>query len=171
MRVAKKLIYWDTCIFLAWLKNEPNKLSVVEGMEETAKAVDNKRVHLVTSVVTITEVLEGRLTAEQSKLFQKFFYRKNVHRINLDIRIATLSHEIRNYYDQQSILLGTPDCQHLATAIINNVDEFHTLDGSGKNSKKKGKLIPLSGIVAGKYKLKICEPYAKQGSLLTGLPL
>lgn len=167
MKAAKRLIYWDTCIFLAWLKNEPNERGIVEGMEETARDVDNNKIHLVTSVVTITEVLQGRLTPVQSKLFQAFFGRKNVHRVNLDIRIATLSHEIRDYYDQQGTVLSTPDSQHLATAIINNVDEFHTLDGAGK--KKKGKLIPLSGNIAGKYNLRICEPYSKQGNLLTGL--
>jgi hypothetical protein len=55
----------------------------------------------------------------------------------------------------------------LATAIIHKVDAFYTLDGSGK--RKKGTLLPLNGIVAGKYALKILKPQAPQGSLFTGM--
>lgn len=167
MRAVKEIKYWDSCIFLAWLKNEANELIVVEGMEETAKDVDSGTIHLVTSVVTITEVLQGRLDISQKKLFDDFFKRKNVHRVELTLRTATLSHEIRDYYDQQGTVLSTPDCQHLATAIIYKANEFHTLDGSGK--KKKGKLVPLSGKIAGKYNLTICQPYSTQGNLFAGI--
>ena len=168
MKGSKPLKYWDSCIFIAWLKNEPNDQSVIDGMEETVRQVDSGKIRLLTSVVTLTEILEGHMTPDQFKQFQDFFKRKNVQMANHDQRIGTLSQEIRNYHLQQNVKLSTPDCLHLATAIIHNANEFHTLDGSGK--KKTGKLIPLSGNVAGKYKLKICEPYAAQGSLLTQLP-
>ncbi|MGH9898498.1 MAG: type II toxin-antitoxin system VapC family toxin [Pyrinomonadaceae bacterium] len=164
MAAGKRKIYWDACVFLAWLNNEPQiDISVTEGMEKVVKLVDANKVTLMTSVVTRTELLDNRMSAEVKTNFDSLFNRRNVVMITLDLRISDLSHEIRDYYDRQGIKLGTSDCQHLATAILYMADEFHTLDGSGK--KKKGKLLPLNGIVAGKYKLRICQPNAEQDTL------
>jgi hypothetical protein len=63
--------------------------------------------------------------------------------------------------------LGSPDCVHLATAIIYQADVFYTLDGGGKRGKAND-LLPLNGNVAG-YPLTIRKPLASQGSLLIGL--
>lgn len=87
--------------------------------------------------------------------------------MDVNPRVSEKSHFIRDYYDQKGIKLSSPDTIQLATAIIFNAEEFHTFDGSGK--KRNGDLLPLSGNVAG-HKLKICVPYAQQGSLLTGVP-
>lgn len=167
MANINKKIYWDACIFLAWINDEPNELSVVEGIEEMVQDVDSNRVKLITSVVTRTELLDSRMDSEGRKRFDKLFKRRNVVMINLDHRISDLSHDIRDYHDQKGDKLTTPDCQHLATAIIHDVDAFYTLDGSGK--KKNGRLLPLNGNVAGKFKLKILKPHASQTNLFTGL--
>lgn len=169
MPASKRKVYWDACVFLAWLYDEPNDASVIEGMEAIVKQVDANEITLITSVVTRTEILEGRMTAEVKKKFDSLFNRRNVVMINLDHRISDLSHEIRNFYDRQGNTLSTNDCHHLATAIIHNADEFQTLDGSGK--KKKGKLLPISGNIADKYPLKIVVPSTVQPSLFTGVKL
>ena len=94
--------------------------------------------------------------------FDDLFKRRNVVWINHDEPVSKLSHDIRDYYDQQGVKLSSADSVHLASAIIYNVNIFHTLDGSGK--KKKGKLIPLNGNVAG-HRLTIERPYKRQLSL------
>lgn len=160
MPANKRKVYWDACVFLAWLYDEPNDVGVIEGMEDIVNQVDSGKITLITSIVTRTEILESRMTPEVKKKFDAFFQRKNVVMINLDHRIGDLSHEIRAFYDAQGVVLGSNDCHHLATAIIHDAGEFQTLDGSGK--KKKGKLIPLSGMVADKYPLKICAPNTPQ---------
>ena len=165
MPAKKRKIYWDACVFLAWLYDEQNDVSVIEGMEEIVKQVDANEITLITSVVTRTEILEGRMNPDVKKKFDSLFNRRNVVMINLDHRISDLSHEIRDHHDKQGNKLSTNDCHHLATAIIHGADEFQTLDGSGK--KKKGHLIPLSGNVAGKYTLKICAPNTPQAGLFT----
>lgn len=76
----------------------------------------------------------------------------------LDPRVAQLAHDIRDFYSEPDKRdMGTPDCIHLATAIIYAADEFNTLDGSGK--KRRHDLIPLSeNIMGGKHKLPIRKP-------------
>jgi predicted nucleic acid-binding protein len=167
MATTKRVVYWDNCIFIAWLNDEPNEPHIIEGIQHIVKQVDTDKINLITSVVTRTELLENRMSDEARDKFDRLFDRTNVTMINLDKRVADLSHEIRSYYDARGIVLGTPDCQHVATAILYRADEFQTLDGSGK--KKKGKLIPLSGTVAGKYPMKICSPYTDQPGLFTAL--
>jgi hypothetical protein len=94
--------------------------------------------------------------------FNNLFKRRNVEWINHDERVSQLSHDIRDHYDQQGVKLSSADSVHLASAIIYDADVFYTLDGSGK--KKKGKLLPLNGNVAG-HRLRIEKPYQKQLSL------
>jgi len=162
MKRDRETLYWDACIFLAWLQNEQLDPGVMEGIEEHAKRVTNNQAILVTSIMTRTEVLDSRLSKAAKDQFTNLFKRRNVEWINHDERVSTLSHDIRDHYDQQGVKLSSADCVHLASGILYDVDVFYTLDGSGK--KKKGKLLPLNGNVAG-HKLRIEKPYQKQLSL------
>jgi hypothetical protein len=55
--------------------------------------------------------------------------------------------------------IKTPEAIHLATAIIFDVDEMHTMDGWHEDGKRDG-LLALNGNVAG-YSLFITEPYPR----------
>jgi hypothetical protein len=55
--------------------------------------------------------------------------------------------------------IKTPDAIHLATAILYDVDEMHTMDGWHEDGKRDG-LLALTGNVA-EYKLWITEPYPR----------
>lgn len=167
MSIGKKKIYWDTCIFLAWLKEEKNEIGVMEGIEEVVRKIHNNEIILITSQITYIEVLQSRLDSDAQKKWKDIFNRRNYQMGDVTPKVGEKSHFIRDYYDQKGIKLSTQDSIQLATAIIYGADEFHTLDGSGK--PRNGDLIPLNGNVAG-HKLKICVPYAEQGSLLTGIP-
>jgi hypothetical protein len=162
MKADREIIYWDACIFLAWLKDEPCEAGVMEGIEETVKRVHDNEVVLITSIMTQTEVLESKMPKDAQTKFDNVFKRRNVVWINHDTRVGKLSHDIRDYYAQRAISLSSPDSVHLASAILYQADVFHTLDGSGK--KKRGHLLPLDGNVAG-HKLKIAKPYKSQLSL------
>lgn len=163
-------IYWDACIFLAWLHEETvHGPGVLEGIEQTAKEVQNGQVVLFTSVLTKTEVLEYRLSKKAQEIFTNVFKRSNVSMVAQDVRVADLSHHIRNHYAQQTPkkMLSSTDCVHLATAILYKADVFYTLDGGGKRPRS-GDLLPLDGNVA-EHALAIKKPHAVQGSLLAGL--
>ena len=50
MRAGKKVVYWDTSIFFAWLKDEPWDADIVDGIEATVRQVHNNQVILITSI-------------------------------------------------------------------------------------------------------------------------
>lgn len=157
-------VYWDACIFLAWLKNEPCEPGVMEGIEATVQQVHDNEAILFTSIMTQTEVLDSTLPKEAQTKFGNLFKRRNVTWVNHDPPVGKLSHDIRDYYNRKGIKLTSADTVHLASAILYEADEFHTLDGSGKR-KRKTDLLTLNGNVAG-HKLLIKEPKLSQLSLL-----
>ena len=163
MRIYSPLFYWDTAIFLAWLQNEKRDPLEIAGIREMVSQIHENKVKLITSVMTYTEVLRSKLTTNAEQVWTNVLKRRNVSLVTHDIRIAKLSSEIRDYYQQFKDVnglrtLSPADAVHLATAILYKVDCFYTFDEKGKNGRG---LIPLSGNVAG-YKLIICKPIGSQ---------
>jgi predicted nucleic acid-binding protein len=155
------IYYWDTCLFLAWLKDEERRVGEMDGVRELIERARRRDVRLITSVLTTVEVLAAKIPAGMDTLFQNLMRR--VNRQAMDIRVASIAHDLRNHY----VLLGgktlsTPDAIHLATAILYRADEFHTFDSEG-SSRSLG-LIPLSGNVGG-HRLTICKPEARNPQL------
>ncbi len=159
---AKKF-YWDSCSFIKWLDGKGDPLEI-EGLAQVVKSVEAGLAKLFTSALTTkTEVLKGKMNAEQRDRFARLFLRRNVIEVDVTSRVLAMSERIREWNSKISV----PDTIHLATAIIYDADEFHTSDGGGKR-KRAGDLLPLSGNVAG-YNLKICTPKAMQSNLLYGI--
>jgi hypothetical protein len=150
MKNGKKVYAWDACIMIAWLTEEKNDPVLFEGIENAAREIDNNEVYLVVSALILAEVYLDRLPDVARTTFDRFLKRSNVHVQDGNRRIFTLANEIRQFYDKVGIKIKTPDATHLATAIDNEVDEFHTNDQSDLNR--------LVNPVAGKYDLKICRP-------------
>lgn len=157
MAGGNTLYYWDTCLFLAWLKDEERPTGEMDGVREIIQRSKRRELKIMTSVLTLTEVLSAKIPSGVDTLFTDLLRR--VERTGVDLKVARLSHDIRNHYALAGgKMLTTPDAIHLATAIMYRADEFHTFD-DGKNSKALG-LLGLSGNVAG-HKLTICKPEAR----------
>lgn len=161
MAGADPLFYWDTCLFLAWINDEQRQSGDMAGVREIIERHKRRECRLVTSVLTSVEVLSAKLPAGMDRLFGDLM--KRITRISVDMKCASLAHDIRNYYTARAEehggkTLSTPDALHLATAVLYRVDEFHTFDNAG-SSKSLG-LIPLSGNVGG-HRLTICKPVAR----------
>ena len=159
------LYYWDTCLFIAWLKDEQRKTGDLDGVREVIERSKRRDVRIMTSVITIAEVLASKLPAGMDTLFQGMM--KRVSKQGVDSKIAVLAHDLRNYYSLRAAefdgkTLSTPDALHLATAILYRADQFHTFDEKG--SRKSLGLLPLSGNVGG-HALTICKPEAKNPGL------
>jgi predicted nucleic acid-binding protein len=155
------IYYWDTCLFLAWIKDEQRKSGEMAGVRENIDRANRREVKLMTSVLTSIEVLQARLPVGMDTLFNGLMRR--VNRVSIDSKCAALAHDIRNYYATRASehgdkILSLPDAIHLAAAILYRADEFHTFDHDG--DKKYLGLIPLSGNVGG-HRLKICKPVAR----------
>jgi predicted nucleic acid-binding protein len=158
-----KLVYWDSSVFIAWLKDEQRPAGEMDGVAESVEAVESGSVLLVTSVLTRTEVFEADLPAEVRDLYSALLKRRNVQLADVDLRITTLSRKLREFYRRQSAQDGkagltTPDAIHLATAIHLKVDEFYTFDDGKKGGRS---LLSLDGNVAG-HPLAIMKPPVTQ---------
>ncbi len=157
--------YWDTCIFVAWLKDEKTRQpGEMDAIRDCIKKFNKRELYLMTSVLTITEISILKIPAGTETLLEEVMQRPNFSKISIDMRVAKLARDLRNYYlvrnqDFRGKTLTVPDALHLATAILYRADEFHTFDENGdKNSLG---LLPLNGNVAG-HDLKICRPPISQ---------
>jgi len=161
MPSGRPILYWDTSVLLAWIKDETRPNREMDGVNDIAEAIHKNHYILLTSVITDTEILESTLTEEAKAKFHGLFKRRNCQMVNTDHRITRLSSDIRDYYHQQKAIdglpdLSTPDAIHLGTAIHYKAKELHTFD-ERNDPKKRRALIPLSGNVAG-HNLMICKP-------------
>jgi len=163
-KANRKTYYWDSCSFIAWIDGGKGySKDIIDGLDGIAQEVHENKANLCTSVMTETEILQGKLSPEQSTKLQNLFKRRNVILIGVDSKIARTASEIRNYYNARNIHIMPPDSIHLATAIIYGVDEFHTLDGCG-GRQRPSDLLHLNGNVAG-HSLHIRVPVAVQPTL------
>jgi predicted nucleic acid-binding protein len=161
MAGSSPLYYWDSCLFLAWLKDEERPSGEMDGVREIIERQRRREVRIMTSVLTMVEVLAAKMPAGMDTLFQNAMRR--LSRQAMDIRVAQPAHDLRSHYaGLGGKTVSSPDAIHLATAILYRADEFHTFDGEG-SSRSLG-LLPLSGNVGG-HKLTICKPVAKNPQL------
>jgi predicted nucleic acid-binding protein len=166
MAGADPKYYWDTCLFLAWIKDEQRKSGEMDGVREVVARAKRRECKIITSALTLVECLESKLPVGMDRLFKDML--KRVNRLSMDIKVAELAHDIRDYYMKLATefagkKLTTPDAIHLATAILYRADEFHTFD-DGKTDPKSIGLIQLSGNVGG-HQLTICKPVARNPGL------
>ena len=157
--------YWNSCLFLAWIKDEERQTGDMDGVREVIERVKRRDAKIITSVLTITEVLESKPPAGMKTLIDGLMRR--VERVGMEIKVARMAHDLRDYYIQRATEFGgktiaVPDAIHLATAILYRANEFHTFDNGGIG-KSLG-LLPLSGNVGG-HRLTICKPQAKNPQL------
>lgn len=170
MKTGKKIYYWDTNVFLAWITYKPKTVTVdvLDGIEEIAKLVNENKAVLITSVMTDTEIVRTKLPPAAREKWDLVLKRPNIKMISQDRKISSRSNEINGCLMDDGKQISIPDSVHLATAMIYKADEFHTLDGSGK---RRPGLLALSGheCLGG---LKIClpKPSSPQGNLYTGIP-
>ncbi len=161
------IFYWDTCVFIAWLKDEKRPSGEMDGVRAVIEGFKKRHFRIFTSVITFTEVTEAKVGAGVINMFEDLFKRPDLGRINVDPRVAKLARDLRDYYSARpeefnNKTLSVPDSIHLATAILYRASEFHTFDRKNRNGSLG--LIPLSGNVAG-HNLKISAPGLDQPSL------
>jgi predicted nucleic acid-binding protein len=165
MAGAEPVFYWDTCLFLAWIKDEERPTGEMDGVREVIERSKRREMKIITSVLTLVEVLQSKLPAGVEGLFLGLM--KRITKIGMDTKVAMMAHDIRDHYMQRASefngkTLSTADAIHLATAILYRATEFHTFDKDG-DARHLG-LIPLSGDVAG-HRLTICKPQARNPEL------
>lgn len=159
--------YWDSCIFLAWLRNENRKEGEMAGIKDYVRRLQNREIRVMTSAITYAEVTASKLPVGVDQQFLDLMRSTKVDVIGADIRVTKMARDLRDYYSSQperfnSKTLCAPDAIHLASAIIYQASEFHTFDGSNKGGTLG--LLRLDGDVGG-HKLSVCKPISVQGTL------
>lgn len=165
---GKEAIYWDSCIFIAYFKQEiredPNDLA---GIEELMHLFEMKQCFLATSVVTISEVLQYKTGNETHKKFRDFLNRQDIVLIEITRQIADIAQHIREKYrNTDDSTLSTPDCLQLASAIRYKCSPFYTFDGC---TGKKNSILKIREQMLQDYNIEILRPSPKvrlQPSLL-----
>ncbi|NJK93077.1 MAG: PIN domain-containing protein [Blastochloris sp.] len=172
MSGKKTVYYWDSCVYVAWLKQESAHADYLDSINAIIESNKNGQCTIITSTITMTEVLSTKFdNNQQEREFVDCFSFKKHLTFDVDPPVAMKARELRDYYISNPITdrkLLAPDAIHLATAIIYTASEFHTFDNgeSKDNQGKKG--IPLLdlGSKVGTYSLKICKPFMPHESKL-----
>lgn len=157
--ISQKVYYWDACIYLALLKNEqshgkPHMDSIIQIAKDNF-ALKNT---IITSVLTMTEVLSSSLTPGQEEAFLKTFKATNHTLYDVDYGIAKKARKFREAFlnHPSGKKFTTPDAIHAATAVVYKAHEMHTFDDGQKEKRQLG-LLELNGH-DGVEKLIICKP-------------
>lgn len=136
--MAPEVRYWDTGPILAWLKREAHHLPDVEPV---IRATDEGRVRLVTSSVTLVEVVKldqknapVTVPPEDAELIRKFFQRSALSVRALDSLTTGIARQL--IWDHG---LEVRDAVHLATALRWKIPLLETYD--------RKDLVRLSGKV------------------------
>lgn len=143
---------WDSCVFITVLTGEQRDPEEIAALMEVIDAADRANATIVTSTVTLSEVLDDDMSPTVSTQLELLFRRPNFIRFDVSAAVATRAREIRQAARKSGRSIQTPDAQHLATALAVGVDAFHTFDD---------KLLRLDGssIVGG---LRVCKPQGSQ---------
>lgn len=146
--------YWDSCAFLGFLKEEPDKIGDCQAGITLA---ERGELVLVTSALTIAEVLKLKganpiPTADRDKVRQ-FFEREFITVYDVDRTVAEKAQDVIWDYG-----VAPKDALHVATALsVGRKIQLEQLDTFDNG------LIQLSGKVGGDPPLKIGRPVFQRG--------
>jgi predicted nucleic acid-binding protein len=121
--------YWDACAWIALIQQEQGRVDSLSYVIEEAK---NGKVQIWTSNFTLAEVFkrpcgdeQKSLLPQQDQMFEDYILQNFVQRVQVDYDVGVLARRILRTYP----IIGKPqDGIHLATALLNNIDELHTFD-------------------------------------------
>ena len=122
-----KTVGMDTAPLICFIEENPAYIEIVDPFFE---AVERNEFTVVTSIVTLLEVLVHPVRAGDTKLAQRYrdllFHSKGLTTISLTQEIAEEAARLRGTYRK----IRTPDAIHIATAINANASFFLTNDMS-----------------------------------------
>lgn len=145
-------VYWDACTWIGLILREPDKIAACEYVIDEAK---KGNLEIWTSTFTLAEVYKKKcgddpvasgIADGDDATFEEFLKQDYVFRVQVDDEVGT---EARRLLRKYPALKKPQDAIHLATAIINNLDELHTFDGdnltklAGQVMRKDGKPLEI----------------------------
>ena len=146
--------YWDACIWIELITQQnAGRVDRCKYVIEQAEAGDAE---LWTSTFTLAEVWKRKcgdehlsLPRAKDNIFEDFIEREFVRKIQVDVDVGMTARRLLRQFEG----LGKPqDAIHVASCLLNNIDEMHTFDGDD--------LIKFDGQIPriDRVKLTICPP-------------
>jgi hypothetical protein len=141
--------YWDSDCFLGWLQGEPDKEA---SCKEVLEAAEDGKVLIVTSALTIAEVLALKnaqpIPVSNCRKVEAFFRRDYIVIRNITRHIAE---NARTYVWDYGV--KPKDALHVATAIDADLELLNTFDEA---LQKKSTMVGNPGLIISKPSW--CEP-------------
>lgn len=145
-------VYWDACVFIGLLNQEPGKVNDCSAVWAEAKKGSTL---IYTSFLTFAEVFKAKcedqakpLSEDEDKRIEALLGQKWIRPVIVDERTGVSARRMMRHHTECK---KPNDGVHLATAAILNVDEMHTYDGADL-LKLDGKVLMSNG-----KPLKICR--------------
>jgi predicted nucleic acid-binding protein len=131
-------VYWDSCVWLGVLNDEPDKVDSARWIIERA---ERGEIEIWTSTITLAEVYKVRQSGEPDpeadKKLDDFLSQPYIVHVQVDQDVAM---EARRLLRTKLPGLRKPyDAVHLACAVWHDIETFHTFD--------RDDLLPLTGLV------------------------
>ncbi len=124
-----KRIYWDACIWISFINGDPKAAERCKHLIEQARA---GHISIWTSSLSLAEVFRKKCEDKLSTLpesgdldFEKFIEQDFLYEVQLDHDVGTMARRLLRKHPQ---LKKPTDAIHLATAVLYDLDEFHTSD-------------------------------------------
>lgn len=119
------IVYFDACVFLAWLKDEEGRADVIATLFEDA---DKGNLKVLTSALTIAEVLniqgfKSPIPKEQRDKVKSLFANNWIVPKGVNRRLAEISQELVWEYG-----VSPKDGIHVATAMVYNINTLYSYD-------------------------------------------
>ncbi|MER8653432.1 PIN domain-containing protein [Mesorhizobium sp. M0847] len=119
--------YWDACMWIALIQREPGRFEACQHIIERAQRGEVK---IWTSAFTLAEVYKPNkesdlLSEPDDKAFEDYIEQDFVTLVQVDMDIGVAA---RRLLRKHASIRKPQDAIHIATALLNNVDELHTFD-------------------------------------------
>ena len=134
MPSSARRVYWDSCVFLAYIDGVEERLPTLDAVLGDA---EQGNIELLTATLSIAEVACGQVERSQQRLSPHVLERieqlwippSPIKLVELHTLIAEEARDlIRSGLSKGWTGLKGADALHLATARRMQVDEFHTYD-------------------------------------------
>lgn len=134
MRDGRRLIYWDACVFLAYIEGVPGRMAILEALlEQSGRTGDFQS---VTSELSRTEVAFAERERSQktldpaieAKIDAMWADKRAIKTIDVHQLLANEARTLMRQGLRNGWSLKPNDAIHLATARWLHTAEFHTYD-------------------------------------------
>ncbi len=164
--------YFDSCVYLAYLRNETDTYGYnrIRSIKEIWDETECGTSVIVTSTITVTEVLSHKLSVLSEKKFLQAL-NNGLHQFeDVTPPIALKAREYRDHYEKHPVqnpfnlaqnprkYLSTPDALHLATSWILECGQFLTFDGHAPKKNDNSIGLLWLGNMAGTDPVIITQP-------------